>query len=165
MNPVLERFRGAQDPGAGQRIDPFAQQTGPILLPDIQEETFGQTINEGGPPATPAVQTELFAEAGDEEEGIPTGGGLPFQPIQGIFKEPSKFATPAIKRRAERGVSLGLGPPPQARNTSEEKTAYYFRLAAKEDFEPSNIKNAKGYLDAINAYLDDDKNFLSTEII
>lgn len=138
------------------------RQSSAILLPDIQEETFTQTINEGGPRATPEVQTELFAETGEEEEGIPTsGGGQPLKPVEGIFKEPSKFATPAIRKRAERGISLGLGAPPQARNTSEEKTAYYFQLAAKEDFEPQKIKNAKGYLDAINAYLDDDRNFLS----
>jgi hypothetical protein len=160
MNPILERFRGAQEPGAGV-YNPFTEQPA-ILLPDIQEETFTQTINEGGPRATPAVQTELFAETGEEEEGIPiSGGGQPLKPVEGIFKEPSKFATPAIRKRAERGISLGLGPPPQARNTSEEKTAYYFQLAAKEDFEPQKIKNAKGYLDAINAYLDDDRNFLS----
>jgi hypothetical protein len=152
MNPVLERFRAAQEPGAGV-YNPF---------PDIQEETFTQTINEGGPRATPAIQTKLYAETGEEEEGIPTsGGGQPLKPVEGIFKEPSKFATPIIRKRAERGISLGLGPPPQARNTSEEKTAYYFQLAAKEDFEPQQIKNAKGYLNAINAYLDDDRNFLS----
>ena len=39
MNPILERFRGAQNPGAGQRVDPFAQ-TSTIFLPDVQEETF-----------------------------------------------------------------------------------------------------------------------------
>jgi hypothetical protein len=163
MNPILERFRGAQDPGAGQRTDPFAQSR-IDSLPDIQEQTFTQTLNEGGPRATPAIQADFFAE-GDEEEGIPTsgGGGQPFQPVQPIIKEPSKYATPAIKKRAERGTSLGLGPPPQSRNTSEEKMSYYLQLAAKEDFEPdTNIKNAKGYLDAINAYLDDDRNFLST---
>ena len=138
------------------------RQSSAILLPDIQEETFTQTLNEGGPIATPAVQTEFFAGGGEEEEDIPTSGGQPFQPVEGIFKEASKFATPAIKKRVERGISLGLGPPPQARNTSDEKTAYYFQLAAKEDFEPdTKIKNAKGYLDAINAYLDDNRNFLS----
>ena len=66
MNPILERFRGAQDPGAGQRTDPFTQSS-TIFLPDIQEETFTETLNEGGPRAQPQVQTELFAE-GEEEE-------------------------------------------------------------------------------------------------
>ena len=84
MNPILERFRGAQDPGAGV-YNPFAQSSA-ILLPDIQEETFTQTLNEGGPQAKPAIQTELYAE-GEEEEGIPTsggGGGAPLQPVPKI---------------------------------------------------------------------------------
>jgi len=71
MNPILERFRGAQDPGAGQRVDPFAQSNA-ILLPDIQEETFTQSLNEGGPQARPAIQTELFAGEESSNVGIPT---------------------------------------------------------------------------------------------
>jgi len=67
MDPILERFRGAQQPGAGQRTDPFTQ-TSTIFLPDIQEETFTETLNEGGPRAQPQVQTELFAEGEGEEE-------------------------------------------------------------------------------------------------
>jgi hypothetical protein len=163
MNPILERFRGAQEPGAGQRVDPFAKSSSAALLPDIQEETFTETLNEGGPGAEPSIQTESFA-GGEQEAGISTGGGgLPFQPVQAIFKEPSKYATPAIKKRAERGISLELGPPPQARNSSKEKIEYYFQLAAREQFEPvTSGKNAKWYLDTINAYLDDDSNFLST---
>ena len=164
INPLLERFRSAQDPDAGV-YDPF-------MIPDVQEERFTQTLNEGGPEAVEESQSgEIYAGEEDLPEGVafaeidesvPTGGGgLPFKPIQPIFKAPSKYATPAIKKRAERGISLGLGPPPQARNTSEEKTAYYFQLAAREDFEPKSLKNAKEYLDAINAYLDDDENFLS----
>lgn len=80
MNPILERFRGAQDPGAGQRIDPFTQ-TSTIFLPDVQEETFTETLNEGGPRAQPQVQTELFAESEEEEarlgpqERLQIGGG------------------------------------------------------------------------------------------
>lgn len=80
MNPVLERFRGAQDPGAGQRVDPF-EQTSTIFLPDVQEETFTETLNEGGPRAQPQVQTELFAEGEEAEarlgpqERLEIGGG------------------------------------------------------------------------------------------
>jgi hypothetical protein len=66
INPILERFRGAQDPGAGQRVEPFSQ-VSTIFLPDVQEETFTQSLNEGGPRAEPAIQTELFAE--EEEPG------------------------------------------------------------------------------------------------
>jgi hypothetical protein len=70
-NPVLSRFRGAQQPGAGQRPNPFVQSTTiENIEPDIQERTFTQTLNEGGPSEAPIqTQTELFAE-GEGEEGL-----------------------------------------------------------------------------------------------
>jgi hypothetical protein len=164
---VAGRFGQLESGLANIRSGKFGASSEPIQQssdPDIQEETFTQSLNEGGPQAKPAIQIESFAESG-EEEGIPTsgGGGQPFQPVQSIFKEASKFATPAIKKRSERGISIGLGPPPQARNTSKEKIEYYFQLAEREQFDPVRSgKNSKWYLDTINAYLDDDSNFLST---
>ena len=70
-NPVLSRFRGAQQPGAGQRPNPFVQSTTiEDIEPDIQEGTFTQTLNEGGPEEAPIkTQTEVFAE-GEGEEGL-----------------------------------------------------------------------------------------------
>jgi hypothetical protein len=87
------------------------RQSSVILLPDVQEGTFTQSLNEGGPQSKPAVQTEFFAEAGEEEEGIPTsGGGQPFQPIGKIE------ALGEIKKgkptRSEYLRLNGLGPPP-----------------------------------------------------
>jgi hypothetical protein len=71
-NLASERFRGAQEPGAGQRPNPFVQSTTiEEIEPDIQEETFTQSLNEGGPRAQPQVQTELFAEG--EEAGARLG--------------------------------------------------------------------------------------------
>ena len=122
MNPVLERFRGAQDPGAGQRTNPFAQSS-VIMLPDIQEETFTQTLNEGGPQAKPAVQTEFFAE-GEEEKGIPTsggGGGAPLQPVPKIQRgKPTKNQFLQLN---------GLGPLPQKSKTTLQTMRDYY-----EDF-------------------------------
>jgi hypothetical protein len=155
----------------------------PAILPNVETKedpnAFTQTLNEGGPPeAAVEPQTQAFTEddtdfndeqaffgvgrVDESEQGIPLGGGgQPLQPVERIFKEPSKFATPAIKKRAERAISIGLGPPPQARNTSEEIRSYYLRLANREDFEPDkNIKNARQYLKAIEKYLDEDSNFL-----
>ena len=65
----------------GASSEPTSQSS-VILLPNVQEETFTQSLNEGGPQAKPAIQTEFFAESG-EEEGIPTSGsgGQPFQPV------------------------------------------------------------------------------------
>jgi hypothetical protein len=153
----------------------------PAILPNVETkddpEAFTQSLNEGGPPeAAVEPQTQAFDEDEDEndfddeqeffgvgrvddnEPKIPQS----FRPVERIFKEPSKFATPAIKKRAERGNALDLGPPPQARNTSEEIMSYYLKLVNRERLEPDkNLKNAKQYLKAINEYLDEDNNFLS----
>lgn len=63
-NPVISRFRGAQQPGAGQRLDPFVQSTTiEQIEPDINETRLTQTLNEGGPKEAPIkTQTDLFAE-------------------------------------------------------------------------------------------------------
>lgn len=123
MNPILERFRGAQDPGAGQRIDPFAQ-TSTIFLPDIQEETFTETLNEGGPRAEPQVQTELFAE-GEEEEYI-----LPSRPQ---LQPRGKIGGGTSSRWRLRGLQqisseLGLGKIPKRNAKLSEIRDYYIKL-------------------------------------
>ena len=63
-NPVISRFRGAQQPGAGQRLDPFVQSTTiEQIEPDINEQRLTKTLNEGGPKEAPIkTQTDLFAE-------------------------------------------------------------------------------------------------------
>jgi hypothetical protein len=63
-NPIISRFRGAQQPGAGQIPDPFVQSTTiEQIEPDINEQRLTQTLNEGGPKEAPIkTQTDLFAE-------------------------------------------------------------------------------------------------------
>jgi hypothetical protein len=154
MNPVLERFRGAQDPGAGQRTDPFAQSSA-ILLPDIQEETFTQTLNEGGPGAEPAVQTELFAE-GEEEEGIPTsgvggGGGAPLQPIPKIQR-----GKPTRKQFLQLN---GLGNiPPNTKNTTPQTMRNYYEEFSQVfgfDADDSLFRNKDGMYKDMVRKIDD----------
>jgi hypothetical protein len=102
------------------------RQSSVILLPDVQEETFTQSLNEGGPLSKPAVQTEFFAGAGEEEEGIPTsGGGQPFQPIGKIE------ALGGVKKgkptRTEYLRLNGLGPlPPNTKKTDPQTMRDYY---------------------------------------
>lgn len=147
INPVLERFRGAQDPGAGQRTDPFAQSSAPIFLPDIQEETFTQTLNEGGPQAQPAIQTELFAK-GEEEEGI----SMPrIQPIERIQR--------GKPTRNEYLRLNGLGPlPPNTKNTTlQTMRDYYddFILVFALDVDESLFQSKSGMYRDMVRKLDD----------
>jgi hypothetical protein len=145
MNPILERFRGAQDPGAGQRADPFAQSS-TIFLPDIQEETFTETLNEGGPRAQPEVQTKLFAEGeevgarlGPQERLQIGGGGMSSAAAEALgmpesFIAKTKKATkPKPKTKLVRDAQdaadeLGLGKIPTMRNTYNAVEDYYIAL-------------------------------------
>jgi hypothetical protein len=139
MNPILERFRGAQDPGAGQRVEPFTQSS-TIFLPDIQEETFTQTLNEGGPQAQPAIQTELFS--GEEETGnIPVappnlqprekvGGGsaLESETEEEPITSPRPKQTPTKMTRKQYLKSNGLGQiPPNTKSTTLQEMVEYYR--------------------------------------
>ena len=135
MNPILERFRGAQNPGAGQRTDPFAQ-TSTIFLPDIQEETFTETLNEGGPRAQPQVQTELFAEG--EESGarlgpqerlqIGGGGGMSSAAAEGLGLSPEFVKRVKLNDAA---VQLGFNPIPKKSAKKDTIKAYYNILTDK----------------------------------
>jgi len=140
MNPVLERFRGAQDPGAGQRVDPFAQSS-TIFLPDVQEETFTETLNEGGPRSQSQVQTELFAE-GEEaaarlgpQERLQIGGGMSSAAAEALGM-PESFIAKTKKATKQKLVldpqdvadELGLGKIPTMRNSYNAIEDYYIAL-------------------------------------
>ena len=144
MNPILERFRGAQNPGAGQRVDPFTQ-TSTESIPDIQEETFTETLNEGGPRAQPQVQTELFAE-GEEaaarlgpQERLQIGGGTGMssaaaealgmpESFIAKTKKATKPKAKLVRDPQDAADSLGLGKIPTMRNTYNAIEDYYIAL-------------------------------------
>jgi hypothetical protein len=81
-NPARERFRSQQEPGAGV-YDPFERSTsGAIMLPDVTETRFTQTINEGGPGAEADLPETTFTV--EETGNIPTAptGLQPRGPIE-----------------------------------------------------------------------------------
>ena len=125
-NLASERFRGAQEPGAGQRPNPFVQSTTiEEIEPDIQEETFTETLNEGGPRALPQIQTELFAE-GEEEEYI-----LPSRPqLQPRGKIGGGTSSRGVSKRGLQQISteLGLGKVPKRNAKLSEIRDYYIKL-------------------------------------
>jgi hypothetical protein len=138
MNPILERFRGAQEPGAGQRIDPFSQSS-TIFLPDVQEETFTQSLNEGGPRAQPAIQTELFAEEEGSNVAIPTS--LP-------NLQPREKVGGSKKKLDEQNVAdvLGLGKIPTMRNSYPAIEDFYISLTDATDTDRDTSLNSKSLI-------------------
>ena len=172
-NLASERFRGAQEPGAGQRPNPFGQSTTiEEIEPDIQEETFTQSLNEGGPRAQPQVQTELFDE-GEEvaarlgpQERLEIGydGGMSSTAAEALGLSPEFIAKTrkASKPKIGRNDFLrqnGLGPlPPNTKNTTpQEMRDYYddFNLVFGLDADESLYKNKSGMYKDMIQKLDD----------
>lgn len=170
MNPILERFRGAQDPGAGQRVEPF-KQSSTIFLPDIQEETFTQSLNEGGPRAEPQFQTELFAEG--EEAGarlgpqerleIGGGGGMSSTAAEVLglspefiakTKKASKPKKKLIRDAQDAADELGLGKIPTMRNTYSAVEDYYIALTDQIGDRDPSLNSKSLILEDINRILE-----------
>jgi hypothetical protein len=145
MNPILERFRGAQEPGAGQRVNPFAESS-TILLPDIQEETFTQSLNEGGPQAQPAIQTELFAGEESDNVGIPTAPQN-LQPRPKVGGESSSGGEKKL-RLDEQDVAdvLGVGKIPVMRNSYTAIEDFYIALTDATDTDRDASLNSKSQI-------------------
>lgn len=153
MNPILERFRGAQDPGAGQRVNPF-NEPNVILVPDIQEETFTQSLNEGGPRAQPAIQTELFAGEESSNIGIPTAPPN-LQPREKVGGGGGKKKT-LILTPQDVSDELNLGKIPTMKNTYTAIEIYYIDLTdAGIGDRDESLKSKGAMLSEINALLED----------
>jgi hypothetical protein len=174
-NLASERFRGAQEPGAGQRPNPFVQSTTIEQLPDTQEggEAFTQSLNEGGPRAQPEVQTELFAE-GEEAEArlgpqerlqIGGGGGMSSAAAEALgmpesFIAKTKKATKPKKKLVrdaqDAADELGLGKIPTMRNTYNAVEDYYIALTDTGAGDRDVSLNSKSQILAdINKILED----------
>lgn len=114
INPLLERFRGAQEPGAGQRADPFAPAIAQeFVTPDVEEGLFTQTLNEGGPEAVSDLPETTFAEE-EEEVVAPPPRLAPREPIES-FK-----LTPNIMTEID--VYWGFGKIPETRSVAPLRT-------------------------------------------
>jgi hypothetical protein len=177
-NPVLSRFRGAQELGAGQRPSPFIQSTTiQEIEPDVNEGTFTQSLNEGGPKDAPIQpQIELYAEGEEEEELIPTKPALlPREPIKegggAVLEELSlseqikaqiEKQTKAAKARKvpeltlqqiSDAVGIDLGPVPKQNDKVDGIKNYYLRLTEVLEIKPNVNKNKRQFLDEIEKIL------------
>jgi hypothetical protein len=140
MNPLLERFRGSTFPAQAmgdEPIDPFSSRRGGAILlgnaPDIQEERFTQTLNEGGPPATEKVQTTQFAV--EEEAELPVGVA---------FAEKTGGGSAVVRTAQDAANELGLGKIPNMKNSLSAIEDYYIALTdIIGDRDPSSDSKSK----------------------
>jgi hypothetical protein len=145
INPLLERFRSAQEPGAGVY--------NPFMVPDVQEERFTQTINEGGPGAVEQPQGgEIYAGEEEEEEDIPMATAYVMEedipkpritPTERISRAPSTIQ----QKRQAKAESLTLDWPVPDRDTSsvDDIRIYYETMMAQlgRELDSSIIGNKK----------------------
>ncbi len=175
INPLLERFRGAQEPGAGV-YNPFIKSNEPILLPDVGEEEFTQTLNEGGPEAVSQLATDIYPEEEGISENISTkpallprepikeggGGVLEEIPISEQIKAQIEKQTKAARESGVREftlqeisdfVGVDLGPVPKQSNKLDDIKNYYIRLTDALEIKPDVNKNKQQFLDEIKKIL------------
>jgi hypothetical protein len=182
MNPLLERFRGSTFPVEAmgdQPIDPFSTRRPGVIrpadAPDIQEERFTETLNEGGPRAEEEKQVVSIAEEEDpsgisiaeeedpsgisiekvSEEPLTGGGSGRIQPVERFRGARGQTAR---KNRATVAAEYGVGPPPVLRDTNRPDMLEYYRLltdATGYDINESLIGSKEKMFAEINSILDE----------
>ena len=152
-------FRSAQQPGAGV-YNPFEQTATIEDIPDVQEERFTETLNEGGPEAVEKQQTTVFA--GDElPPGVAfaeiqpeemAGGGSPrITPVGRIRREYD------IKNRERTANRYGLDyPPPNKYSDINDIREYYIGISLKSSQDPDEkiLNNKNKMIEQIGRLLD-----------
>lgn len=160
-----ERFRGAQEPGAGV-YDPFDSATEFAQIQDVDNTPMTGTLNEGAPEFVSEPITETFAE-GEEEEGIPTmvgGGAAPTSQE----RERGKRAKAVIKGRDAIAAEFNLGPvPPINKAEVPEFREYYITLMLRanpdEEVDEKILNNKKKLFARINSILDQQAAVIGSE--
>lgn len=168
INPLLERFRGAQEPGAGV-YDPFASKSELPQIQDVEEREFTETLNPDAPEYQREPISEIYAESGEEEEGIPSGGGGGGSALATIVeRERGKRAKAVIKGRDAIAAQFNLGPvPPLNQSEISEIREYYVTLMLRanpdEEVDEKILSNKKKLHTRINAILDQQAAVIGSE--
>jgi hypothetical protein len=147
------------------------RQSSVILLPDVQEKTLSQTLNEGGPRAQPQVQTELFAEGEEvaarlgpqERLQIGEGTGMSSAAAEALgmpesfiakTKKATKPKAKLVRDAQDAADALGLGKIPTMRNTYNAIEEYYIALTDQIGDRDVSLNSKSLILADINSILE-----------
>lgn len=152
-NVAQNRFRPTND-SKDKPYDPFAKKDVILLgneIPDVQQERFDQTINEGGPEAVEKTQTSIFPkDTGDETFRFDD----PTSPTNPVYSKKGKAST---RRRAEIAVGLGISAIPIFKSTSRPDMEAYYRTLSdvtQNDIDESVLTSKQKMFEEINSILD-----------
>lgn len=157
VNPQTERFRGSTFPAQQQSdepVDPFAYARGgrvprEFWLPETNDVPMDQTLNEGGPEATPEFATTLYPTEETGNIGIPTAPPN-LQPREKIGGKKITRDKQAVSN------DLELGKIPTMKNSFGAVEDYYIALTDLGFGERDASLNSKSkILDGINNILEE----------
>jgi hypothetical protein len=146
MGTIFNKFR-SQNPE--QPFDPLANLNPSILsggIPDINENTFSSTINEGAPDIVNPLATGVFVEGGEE------------RPPRMAPREPVGKKRVFFSKRAETIDKLGLPPVPKQKGSSRAELEEYYKALSNETDRPinENIKSKEGLFNEIYRIIDEE---------
>jgi hypothetical protein len=183
VNPLVERFRGAQESGAGQRESPFPSESSSVIyledVPETQDVPMSRTPNPNAPEFTSEFAEEVFPE--EETGNISTarqgleprekmGGGMAEEELPpGVaFEEIAAGKKPKKKSRKPSTLQevsdiLSLGKVPTISSLKGDVKTYYINLTDALGEDEIVFKNRQEYLDEINRLLKQSSTFMVEE--
>lgn len=185
-NLASERFRGAQEAGAGQRANPFIQSTTvENIEPDVQDVPMSRTANPNAPEYMSKFAEGVFPE--EETENISTvppnlqprdkvGGGRAIEsaeelPLGVAFEEITPEVSGKPKKERKRKVStlqevadiLSLGRIPISSSKKSDIQDFYIKLTEALGESEIVFKTRQEYLDEIERLLKESAQLLKEE--
>jgi hypothetical protein len=184
-NLASERFRGAQEVGAGQRASPFIQSTTIEEIPDTQTYSMSRTANPNAPEYTSEFAEEVFPEEETENISIAPpnlqpreklGGGRATEsaeelPIGVAFEEIVPEISGKPKKERKRKVStlqevadvFSLGRIPTLASKKSDIQDFYIKLTEALGESEVVFNTREEYLNEINNLLKEASSFMAGE--
>ena len=189
VNPLVERFRGAQEEGAGQRPNPFTSQASDVIyLGDVEETQdvpMSRTANPNAPEYTSEFAEEVFPEEETENISIAPpnlqpreklGGGSAVESAEELatgvaFEEITPEVSGKPKKERKRKVStlqevsdvLSLGRIPTASSKKSDIQDFYIKLTEALGESEVVFNTREEYLNEINNLLKEASSFMAGE--
>lgn len=185
VNPLVERFRGAQEQGAGQRTSPFPSESSSVIylqnVPETQDVPMSRTPNPDAPEFTSQFAESTFPEeetgnisiapeirqglepreklgGGMAEEELPAGVAFEEIPVGKKTKKPRKPSS--LQEVAD---VFSLGRIPTSSSLKRDIQDFYIKLADALGESESVFNTREQYLDEINKLLKESESFMTGE--
>ena len=168
VNPLVERFRGAQEEGAGQRPNPFTSQASDVIyLGDVQETQdvpMSRTANPNAPEYTSEFAETVFPQQETGNISTAPPNLQPREKVGGDIEEeqvsprPKQMATKITRKEYLKENGLGQIPSNTKSTTLQEMAEYYRDFSSALGYEVRNqiIRNKSEMYKEMVSIVDDE---------